>query len=166
MKKKKSMRYKIRFEIMEGKIMEDKIKKELDGPIKMFFGKKLREMRLKKNIGLRNFSRKIDVCVSKYSLIEQGFIPPPSDKKLLYKIYLGLEEQSSSDWAELFILYKAPFIMQEMNENGIPSPFTHKADGTQLTGEEFKKLHDHINNEAKKHNKKAREYNKKIKNNE
>ena len=127
----------------------------------MFFGKKLKELRLKyASMGLHNFANKMEMSVLLYSEIERGLVPPPPSKKWIGDIMVSLNmEFGCLDAVELYDLWEKPFVMQKMNENVVCSPLTHKSDGTLLNKEEFKSLHDHINDVAKKHNKMADEYN-------
>ena len=127
----------------------------------MFFGKKLKELRLKyASMGLHNFADKIKMSVLLYSEIERGLVPPPSSKKWLHDIMDALQiEEGCSDAVELFVLWEKPFVMQKMHDSVVCSPLTHKSDGTKLTTEEYLKLNDYINSVAKKHNKMADEYN-------
>ena len=127
----------------------------------MFFGKKLKELRLKHSKkGLRNFALEIEIKPTELSNIELGYNKPPDDTYLLHKIITAFNISSHhKDWLELMILYRRPFVMQLMDENMMPSPLTHKSDGTPLTKSEFISLAEHVNNIAKEHNKKAREHN-------
>ena len=127
----------------------------------MFFGQKLKEIRLNRaKMGLHKFAEKIDMDVIEYLNIEKGYAPRPDCGRFMSKIRLeaGLNYEDD-DWDELVQLSYKPFVMQKMSEGVVPSPFTHKSDGTQLTKEEFISLTDHINNIAKEHNKKAEIYN-------
>ena len=127
----------------------------------MFFGEKLREFRLNyAKMGLHKFAQKIGMSVSELSNIERGIHPPPKCKKWIHNmsIKLGLEFNSLED-LELYYLWSEPFVMQKMDEDIMISPLTHKSDGTQLTGDEFVALHEHINSISKKHNKIADDYN-------
>ena len=126
----------------------------------MFFGKKLRELRLKSMKGLRNFSIEVGVTPSFLSDIERGH-----QKLEDLDRYDAIKEQFSEkvteeDIAELDELFKAPFIMQMMPENFMPSPLTHKSDGTRLSAEEFTGLINYVNDITTEHNKKAEAYNK------
>jgi transcriptional regulator with XRE-family HTH domain len=127
-----------------------------------FFGKKLKEFRLKYGkIGLRNFAKKIGLNPSELSEIERGMTPPPSCDLWLHNIVeaIGLK-QDSSESKELYNSWKQQFVMQEISDDVVISPFVHKKDGIPLTEEEYKKVNKYINDIGRKHNKKAREYNK------
>ena len=126
----------------------------------MFFGKKLKELRLKSRKGLRNFSIEIGVDPSFLSEIERGL-----QKLEDFERYDAIKEQfnekvTEEDIAALDELFQAPFIMQRMTEGIMISPLTHKSDGTRLTKEEFTNLANHVNDIAIEHNKKADAYNK------
>ena len=128
----------------------------------MFFGKKLKELRLKHaNMGLHNFANHIKMDVLFCSKMERGLIPPPPCKKWINGMidYLNLAHDSE-EAIELYELWAEPFVMQKMDENILPSPLVHKSDGTKLTEYELKSLTDHINSVGREHNKMAEEYNK------
>jgi len=129
----------------------------------MFFGKKLKELRLKHaKMGIHNFHKAMRTSLTVKDLfdIEDGYVKPPDHNRYLAMIRLALGIKSDhEDWLELMKLYREPFVMQKMPENIVPCPFTHKSDGTQLTKEEFIGLTEHVNNMTKEHNKKADEYN-------
>jgi len=125
-----------------------------------FFGEELRKARLESRMGLHRFSDKLGICPSILSSIERGYEKPPQDKEWLENIFNTLEADEDTK-KRLNESQKMPFVMQKMNENIVLSPLTHKSDGTSLTGEEFLKLHEHINGVAIEHNKKADEYNNK-----
>jgi hypothetical protein len=127
----------------------------------MFFGKKLKELRLKyASMGLHNFANKINMSVLLYNEIERGLVPPPPCRKWIGEVMVSLNmEFGCSDAVELYDLWGKPFVMQKMNDSVVCSPLTHKSDGTPLTTEEYLKLNEHINSHARKHNKIADEYN-------
>jgi hypothetical protein len=127
----------------------------------MFFGKKLKELRLKyARLGLHNFAAKVKMSVLLYSEIERGLVPPPPSKEWICDIIGLLQmEEGCLDSVELYDLWEKPFVMQKMNENVVCSPMTHKSDGTPLTTEEYLNLNEHINSVAREHNKMADEYN-------
>jgi len=129
----------------------------------IFFGKKLKELRLKHaEMGLHNFHKAMGTTLKVSDLfdIEHGYALPPDCGRFMAQIIKVLDIPiDHEDWVELEKLKIKPFIMQKKNENVVLSLLTHKSDGSRLTEEEFKNLHDHINNIAKEHNKKADEYN-------
>lgn len=127
----------------------------------MFFGKKLKELRLKHaSIGLHNFANHINMSVLFYSEMERGLIPPPPSKKWIYEMMTFLNlKHDSLEAMELYNLWAKPFIMQKMSENVVVSPLVHKSDGTRLTTEEYIQLNEHINSVGREHNKIAHEYN-------
>ena len=127
----------------------------------MIFGKRLKELRLTKaRIGLRRFAEKISMQPSTLSEIERGLIPPPKCRKWINHLsdLLGLTPNSKEE-TELYELWSQPFVMQELPENMLPSPLTHKSDGTLMSTDELIDLTNSINSRAKEHNKRAKEYN-------
>lgn len=128
----------------------------------MFFGKKLKELRLKHaSMGLHNFAIKVKMPIRFYSEMERGLVPPPPCKKWIYGMMTHLNlEHDSLKAKELHNLWDEPFVMQKMDEDVVVSPFVHKTDGTRLTTEEYLNLNEHINSIGRKHNKIADEYNK------
>ena len=128
----------------------------------MFFGKKLKELRLKRvGMGCHKFAKVIEMSPLDLNHIEHGYQEYPREKEWLFKIQSMLRfDDYDSDCLELASLWLKPFVMQKMNEDVFPSPFTSKADGTRLTTEELEKLCLFLQNHAKEHNKKADEYNK------
>lgn len=73
------------------------------------FGQFIKEERLKKRIGLREFCRHLSVDASNWSKIERGVMPPPKDEAKLKDIatildiernsvkYQGLKDMASVD---------------------------------------------------------------------
>ena len=131
----------------------------------MFFGEKLKQARKELGeYGPRNFAAKMGMSPSDYVNIEHGYMSYPTDfrwfDRLCYNLGLFNEDDFLKDLGkELLLEWRKPFIMQKMHEDCVCSPLVHKTDGTPLTEEEFRNLHEHINNYAKEHNKKADEYN-------
>lgn len=140
----------------------------------IFFGKKLKEMRLKyAKMGLRKFAETIEICPSELSKIEHGYMTPPYDKEWLLMIYekLGFDIKVANkimndslfyypapDEKELYQLWRQPFVVQKMSENFIPA-FVCTADENPLSEEKMTEFVEYINNIAKEHNKRADEYN-------
>jgi transcriptional regulator with XRE-family HTH domain len=126
----------------------------------VFFGKKLKELRLKHaSKGLRNFSIATGMAPSEYSAIERGLAPPPEDKEWIHKIMKLLElPEYSEDEMDLYIEWNKPFVMQLMNEDifichGLMS------DGTSADAKKLVEVSEYMQNIAIEHNKKAREFN-------
>ena len=69
------------------------------------FGKFIKEQRIKKRIGLREFCKKYGHDPSNWSKLERGALQPPTDEKKLeeWALQLGLV-QGSSDWHTFFDL--------------------------------------------------------------
>lgn len=144
----------------------------------MFFGKKLKEFRLKyAHMGLRKFAREIGICPSELSKIEQGHIPPPiNSSSFLPNVYKALERKkkiSNLVWFELTELFRKPFVMQKMHESvGIVHATVRKKEGEEgftteeddyntrpATPGECIGITEFINNHVREHNKKADAYN-------
>ena len=125
----------------------------------MFFGEKLKELRLKDpSMSLRDLSIAMDMMPSVLSKIEHGYMEPPQDPQWLYKLVdvLGLEARSSEEM-QLFSFWTDPFVMQEMPEFCPAVVCTE--DGNPLSKEKMIEFVEWMNDRAKEHNKKAREYN-------
>jgi len=128
----------------------------------MFFGQRLRELRLEyAKMGVRRFAKKIKMSTLEYYNIEHGYEEPPKESKWITLIIenLGLEKHREQEMS-LLDLWTKPFVMQKKPEDVAVSPLAHKTDGTRLTKEEYISLNKHINDIAKEHNKKADRYNK------
>lgn len=71
----------------------------------MKFGEFMKELRLKKDFGLREFCKKFDLDPSNWSKLERGILTPPSDNDLLKKwaTQLGLKK-NDKDWFLFFDL--------------------------------------------------------------
>ena len=126
----------------------------------MFFGQKLKKLRLEANIGLRNFTNKIDMKSSEYNDIENGYIQYPINSDWIWKVInvLNLDDKSY-DKLDLLYLWHEPFIMQKMPENILVSPFTHTVDGELLNEKKYIELSKYVNKIAVKHNQKVDKYN-------
>ena len=130
----------------------------------MFFGKKLKELRLKHaRMGLHNFHKAMGTTLTVIDLfnIEHGYAPPPDCGRFMAQIHAALNIPSDhEDWIELRDLrYNEPFVMQEMDEE-VSVRHALMSDGSSADLKTLKKVSNHIRNVAKKHNKKAEEYNK------
>jgi transcriptional regulator with XRE-family HTH domain len=64
--------------------------------VSMGFGRNIKELRLRKRLSLREFSRQINMDASNWSKIEREVIPPPQDEAKLMKIakVLGITLES------------------------------------------------------------------------
>jgi transcriptional regulator with XRE-family HTH domain len=69
------------------------------------FGKKLKELRMRQGLTLREFCQKHGFDPGNYSRLERGLFPPPQKEELLekYAHALGLK-RGSDDWLEFFDL--------------------------------------------------------------
>ncbi|MBI4668805.1 MAG: helix-turn-helix transcriptional regulator [Elusimicrobia bacterium] len=70
-----------------------------------YFGELLRELRVKKGCGLRDFAKKISMQPSNLSFIENGRAHPPRDPEMLLRIAgaLGLKK-GDAQWGDFFDL--------------------------------------------------------------
>ena len=67
------------------------------------FGELVREIRLKKEIGLRQFCLEHAHDPSNWSKIERGILPPPEDEEVLRRWALQLDiEEGSANWHAFF----------------------------------------------------------------
>lgn len=130
----------------------------------MFFGKKMKELRLKyAKAGIRRFKDKMNTTlkVSELFNIEHGYAPLPDCSKFMAQLNHALDINiDSKDWKELVRLALEPFIMQTKSKV-IISPLNYKSDGSPFTIIERVDLNDYLNCLVEEHNKKAEEYNKK-----
>jgi hypothetical protein len=140
----------------------------------MFFGKKLKKIRLEARLGLRKMSEKMDMLASEYSDIERGYVDYRKEH-LITKIKLVLEgDVSKEDFMQLWDLYETPFIMQKMPEGGQIFHATKNIEGSgtvclysgeiipktrPATGEECVEISKWFNERAREHNQKADEFN-------
>lgn len=126
----------------------------------MFFGQKLKELRVKHaKIGLRRFAEITCMKPSELSKIEHGYVPPPKNSNWLFMIADRLKlEDFTEEQMDFFILWKKPFVMQLMEEDGF-AVHGLMSDGTSADGDKLVELSEYIQNRAKEHNRKAREYN-------
>lgn len=66
------------------------------------FGEFIKEKRLSKGLGLREFCKMIEVDASNWSKVERGLLAPPQDEEKLKKIALALDiECESALWREM-----------------------------------------------------------------
>lgn len=132
----------------------------------MFFGKKLRELRLKYKRGLRLFAKDLKMRPSKLSNIEHGYISPWGDPLFLSKISAACGPKIiDEDCSELRKLFYAHFVMQKMPEFGQLVHATKRVgeddyDTRPATGEECVELSEWFNSMVEEHNTKADAYNK------
>ena len=61
------------------------------------FGEFIKEARLKKDIGLREFCRLLSIDASNWSKVERGLLSPPQDEKKLKQIAKILEIDTKSE---------------------------------------------------------------------
>ena len=129
----------------------------------MSFGKTLKKLRLEKaEMGMRNFAQAIEMDAKELGDIEHGYAPPPSEE-VFWRIVeaLGITEDHSPELIELAEEYRKPFVMEKMPENIIPG-FVCTTDGKAPTKEKLTQLADWLNEKAVEHNKKADEYNQRM----
>ena len=128
----------------------------------MFFGEKLKELRLDKaKKGLREFANEIGMTPKELSDIERGHEESPNDTQWIWDIVYALCIQSDmSAQIELINLWKEPFTMKYMEEEMPRMPFhPHDKDGDCLSADKVDELTLWLNDQAVEHNKKARKYN-------
>ena len=66
------------------------------------FGKLIKEMRLQRSLGLRDFCRRLGEDASNWSKIERGLMPPPQNRQKLGKIASILEiRPDTEEWNNL-----------------------------------------------------------------
>lgn len=126
----------------------------------MFFGEKVKELRLKHAVmGLRNFSMAMGMSGSEYSNMERGLAPPPDSDEWLHKLCKNLKVPShSEDEMDLYIEWNKPFVMQLMDEDIFISHAT-MSDDSVPTAKKLGEVSEYLRDIAIEHNKKARKYN-------
>jgi len=66
------------------------------------FGEFIKEKRLSKGLGLREFCKMIEVDASNWSKVERGVLAPPQDEEKLKKIAMALDIKfKSAMWREM-----------------------------------------------------------------
>lgn len=67
------------------------------------FGNFIKETRIKRRLGLREFCLETGQDPSNWSKTERGLLPPPQDKETLTKIAKVLKiKKNSEEWSQLF----------------------------------------------------------------
>jgi transcriptional regulator with XRE-family HTH domain len=63
---------------------------------KSMFGEFIKALRIEKDIGLREFCRRLSIDASNWSKVERGVLPPPQDDEKLGRIaaVLGIDKDS------------------------------------------------------------------------
>lgn len=115
------------------------------------FGEILRELRLKKGFGLREFAKKIDWLPSNLSNLENNRLNPPRDQKVLFSIAkaLGLS-QGTVNWNRFFDLAangkeKVPAdITKYLNETELMPLMFRTVANKKLSKDQIKKLIEDI----------------------
>jgi transcriptional regulator with XRE-family HTH domain len=66
------------------------------------FGEYIKNRRLEKGLGLREFCKKIDIDASNWSKVERGVLSPPQDEEKLRNIAQALDVNfESEEWKEM-----------------------------------------------------------------
>lgn len=69
----------------------------------MNFGTKIKDLRIRAQMTLRTFAKRLDIDASNWSKIERGIIPPPAPESLIERItpILTLSETDSRELQDL-----------------------------------------------------------------
>lgn len=69
----------------------------------MNFGTKIKDLRIRAQMTLRNFAKRLDIDASNWSKIERGIIPPPAPETLIERItpILNLSAAESQELLDL-----------------------------------------------------------------
>lgn len=125
----------------------------------MFFGKKLKEIRIEKSFGGHKLAKEIEMCPSELSRIEHGWVESPIDLNWMRKIIYVLHP-NKEDKLELLDLWVQPFYMEKMSEDIIAIfPIDSNTHRCITNSDRIEKFNEYLVNIAKKHNKKADKYN-------
>jgi hypothetical protein len=125
----------------------------------MYFGKKLKELRIREPYAsMRDVAKALDMKPSEYSRLEHAYAAPPEDAewfwKLVYSIGVGDDIEAQLTLRSLLL---EPFVMQEMPEF-IPA-FVCTTDGNPLSKDKMTEFVEWMNDKVEEHNKEAKEYN-------
>ena len=121
------------------------------------FGQYLRDWRMERMVGLREFCKTLDVDSANWSKLERGILAPTENPHTLHKIALGLGLKDKSDeYYRFHSLATAArrAILYEMTQPheasvGVLPFFPSKSDGTRLTKDELTRLVDFLNEEER-----------------
>ena len=123
----------------------------------MFFGKKLKELRLKKKIGISFFAEKIEKSPSYLTDVEMGYVKPFEDFDFIIEISKILE-LDKNDELDLIHYWLKPFLMQKKSVDVIPI-LTSDKNGNLFNEEKREEFRQFLRKRAIEHNEKAEEYN-------
>lgn len=126
----------------------------------MFFGKKLKELRLKKDYGLRKFAELLEVKPIVICDLECGYAEPPQEENWISDICIRLALDGDDELA-LTELYHQPFFMQK-KPDFMPA-FVTTVDGEPPKEKGLRPLCEAFKQDTDNHNKKADEFNKRRK---
>lgn len=119
------------------------------------FGVVLRELRLAKGYGLRQFAKMIQELPSNLSAMERGSRPPwrTMDKLKTVANHLAIE-QGSRDWDRFFLAARRPDALPEDIERLLSREknlaFLRTVDAADLSDEQLQDLIEHVKRESVK----------------
>jgi transcriptional regulator with XRE-family HTH domain len=116
------------------------------------FGEFIKELRIRKEITLREFCRRANLDPSNWSKVERGLLPPPKSKKILEEIAQILKlKKDEDDYYFLFDMAALSFIPKELvNDSTVVDKlpvFFRTLRGKKPTREELEELINLINEE-------------------
>ena len=118
------------------------------------FGKKLKKLRIRNEMTLREIAKKTDYDPSNWSKIERGLLNPPADEKKLKKwadvLRLSSEETREFVDEALAVQGRIPEdILNKQEKVDLLPAFFRTVRGDKPTKEEFEKLKEKIEKERK-----------------
>jgi transcriptional regulator with XRE-family HTH domain len=111
----------------------------------MKFGELIKEMRIAKELTLRQCCAELDVDPSNWSKMERGVTPPPKDGKLLerWAKYFGLASEKQQAFFDLASLARKEIPPDMANDATVIAAlpvFFRAVRGNELEGERFKQF--------------------------
>jgi transcriptional regulator with XRE-family HTH domain len=115
------------------------------------FGKYLKQLRLNKGFGVREFARRVDILPSNYHHIETGLKKPPQDPEKITRIILELgileDEKTKAEFYDLHAkaIDSVPLDVAEVIKESDAIPMLLRTvDNRKLSEKEVRKLIEYV----------------------